>query len=213
MAVRRPPMVKLPSERITNQLDMVRKQAKNARKSETLTELYEKYNYDEIVCLNLAKNSATCTETREKLAKHSNQVIRLEIAKNSEMLNDENVLKKLSLDHYEIRKQVARSTKSDSIKELLYRSNPHHVDIRKLCIKRLTNMDIVEKLVFSKSPEITVPIYVDDLLSNRNISLRIMLLVLKYVGKLSDEQIDLIVEHIENDEISLEEMTKIVTED
>lgn len=213
MAVRRPPMVKLPSERITNQLDMVRKQAKNARKSEVLTELYEKYNYDEIVCLNLAKNSATCTETREKLAKHSNQVIRLEIAKNSEMLNDENVLKKLSLDHYEIRKQVARSTKSDSIKELLYRSNPHHVDIRKLCIKRLTNMDIVEKLVFSKSPEITVPIYVDDLLSNRNISLRIMLLVLKYVGKLSDEQIDLIVEHIENDEISLEEMTKIVTED
>lgn len=213
MAVRRPPMVKLPSERITNQLDMVRKQAKNARKSEVLTELYEKYNYDEIVCLNLAKNSATCTETREKLAKHSNQVIRLEIAKNSEMLNDENVLKKLSLDHYEIRKQVARSTKSDSIKELLYRSNPHHVDIRKLCIKRLTNMDIVEKLVFSKSPEITVPIYVDDLLSNRNISLRIILLVLKYVGKLSDEQIDLIVEHIENDEISLEEMTKIVTED
>lgn len=213
MAVRRPPMVKLPSERITNQLDMVRKQAKNARKSETLTELYEKYNYDEIVCLNLAKNSATCTETREKLAKHSNQVIRLEIAKNSEMLNDENVLKKLSLDHYEIRKQVARSTKSDSIKELLYRSNPHHVDIRKLCIKRLTNMDIVEKLVFSKSPEITVPIYVDDLLSNRNISLRIILLVLKYVRKLSDEQIDLIVEHIENDEISLEEMTKIVTED
>ena len=213
MAVRRPPMVKLPSERITNQLDMVRKQAKNARKSEVLTELYEKYNYDEIVCLNLAKNSATCTETREKLAKHSNQVIRLEIAKNSEMLNDENVLKKLSFDHYEIRKQVARSTKSDSIKELLYKSNPHHVDIRKLCIKRLTNMDIVEKLVFSKSPEITVPIYVDDLLSNRNISLRIILLVLKYVGKLSDEQIDLIVEHIENDEISLEEMTKIVTED
>ena len=213
MAVRRPPMVKLPSERITNQLDMVRKQAKNARKSETLTELYEKYNYDEIVCLNLARNSATCTETREKLAKHSNQVIRLEIAKNSEMLNDENVLKKLSFDHYEIRKQVARSTKSDSIKELLYKSNPHHVDIRKLCIKRLTNMDIVEKLVFSKSPEITVPIYVDDLLSNRNISLRIILLVLKYVGKLSDEQIDLIVEHIENDEISLEEMTKIVTED
>lgn len=206
-------MLRLPSERITNQLDMVRKQAKNARKSEVLTELYEKYNYDEIVCLNLAKNSATCTETREKLAKHSNQVIRLEIAKNSEMLNDENVLKKLSLDHYEIRKQVARSTKSDSIKELLYRSNPHHVDIRKLCIKRLTNMDIVEKLVFSKSPEITVPIYVDDLLSNRNISLRIILLVLKYVGKLSDEQIDLIVEHIENDEISLEEMTKIVTED
>ena len=213
MAVRRPPMLRLPSERITNQLDMVRKQAKNARKSEVLTELYEKYNYDEIVCLNLAKNSATCTETREKLAKHSNQVIRLEIAKNSEMLNDENVLKKLSLDHYEIRKQVARSTKSDSIKELLYKSNPHHVDIRKLCIKRLTNMDIVEKLVFSKSPEITVPIYVDDLLSNRNISLRIILLVLKYVGKLSDEQIDLIVEHIENDEISLEEMTKIVTED
>ena len=120
MSVRKSTMAKLPSERIVNPLDIIREKSKYASKTEVLEEIYKNYCYDSKVCFNLATNKATSNEIRCKLAKHEHAEIRLEIAKKSEFIDDENVLKKLALDDYEIRKQVARSTKSESIKELLY---------------------------------------------------------------------------------------------
>lgn len=213
MSARKSTMAKLPSERIVNPLDIIREKSKYASKTEVLEEIYKNYYYDSKVCFNMATNKATSKEIRCKLAKHEHAEIRLEIAKKSEFIDDENVLKKLALDDYEIRKQVARSTKSDSIKELLYKSNPHHLDIRIICIKRLKDMNVVEKLIFSKAPEKTISTYLDSLLFNPNISVRILLLVLKYAEKLSNEQIDLIIEHIKNDEKSVTEILDSITEE
>lgn len=211
MAVRKPPINKLPSERVTTILEEVRMKARGATSPNVLEEIHTKYNYDLVVCENLAINKATPSTVREKLAGHESNKIRYFIAERSQYLEDEIVLRKLAFDEYDIRKQVARSTKNDSILELLYISNPHHKEIREMCIKRLANMEKLEKLIFAKKPEITLNMYLDPIMSNRHLNRRIVLLVWKYAKELSDEQICLIARTIENDRISTGEMLDKIT--
>ena len=211
MAVRKPPIHRLPSERVTTVLEEVRMKAKGATSPDVLEEIYTKYNYDEVVCENLAINKATPSIVREKLAGHESLKIRYFIAERSQYLKDEHVLKELTKDECIIRAAVAKRTENDSILELLFRSNPSNEGIRQMCIKRLTDMNKLEKLIFKREPEKTLNIYLNSIMSNRHLNRRIVLLVWKYAKELSDEQICLIAETIENDRKSTGEMLDKIT--
>ena len=199
MAIRTPPMIKLPSAQVDSELELMRKNARCARKPEALQDIYDKYKSDDVVCINLARNNYTTTQIRECLAMHQNPEIRLEIAKNSNFIKDNKVLTKLVvLGDCKIRYQVARSTDSDSILELLFKSNPLYTDIKKMCIRRISNADIIENLVFKNIHESkNIMLYIEDIINNRRLDYRRFLLTLKYVEKLSIEQINLVLQHIE----------------
>lgn len=207
MAERKPPMRRLaPNTIAASALDTMRKKARNATKPEVLEEIYNNYCYDELVCQNLSKNSAINTTLREKLAKHKNPLIRLEIARWSQFIEDEKTLKNLALDCYEIRKEVARSTESESVKELLYRMNPQHIDIQMMCLKRLKNQNVVEKLIFGKKSKNIAQKFLNNLLENPDLNYRIILLFFKHAEILRDAQIDLICKLVEEHRKSAEEM-------
>jgi hypothetical protein len=194
-------------KRIFNQLVYAREIAKNDNDATTLENIFQTYKDDYEVCFNLANNSACSDEIRLELVKHARTEIKYSVACFSEYVEDERVLKKLAMDDYEIRKAVAENTKSNSILKQLFRNNPHHPEIGKICIERLTDMEIVEKLFFSEHSKYELSEYIDCLLKNQNISNRIILLISKdYVDKLSDEQITLIIKHIERYRSFLKEM-------
>ena len=190
---------KLPSDRVTTELDSVRRQAKNARKPQILQELYEHYSYDEIICWNIANNSAANTYTREKLAKHKNPKIRYIIAQHSEELESEKVLMSLSFDIPLIREQVARTTTSEPIKEMLFKWNPSNSKIRAFCLKRMHKIDIVQKFILSASQE-SLCFYGKSILENQHLTINELLAFIITIDKLSDEHIDLIHKHSQYDE-------------
>lgn len=196
---------KLPSEREITDLDILRKTAKNSRNPKVLQELIEKHSYDEYICWYVAKNSAANSKTREVLAKHENPKVRYCIAQHSEEIESEKALIHLALDdRLEIREQVARTTTRESIKELLLKGNPHNEKIRKICLKRLREMDVLEKFI-RKASKGDLFKYAESILSNPNLTRHILLLFITASDRLSNEHINLIVDHIQYNKKYFEE--------
>jgi hypothetical protein len=141
----------------------------------------------------LAQNKHTPADVIKILATHPVDLIRAETAKKSMLITDVDILKKLALDKYEIRLQLARSTNNEDIKVLLFKSNPHHLDIQLICLKRIKDMAKIEELLMKKSNlEECVGKIADSLLYNPSLNARILEKLIEYAKELSNEQIDLI---------------------
>lgn len=197
--------IKLPSDREITEIDELRKTARNSRNPKVLEELIEEHDYDEFICWYVANNSAANSHTREILAKHQNPKVRYCIAQHSDKIESEKALILLTLDNrLEIREQVARTTTRESIKELLLKGNPHNEKIRKICLKRLNKMDVLEKFILKASSDDLFR-YAESILNNPNLTRHILLLFITVSDRLSNEHINLIVDHIQYNQKYFEE--------
>lgn len=188
-----------PIDLFVTPMEEVRILSRSTRNSEQLLNLSQRYCNDFETCKCLITNRYLTEDCKAVLVLSQDVRVRRMLAENGERIQSTKTQLRLVLDNDKtVRENLARTTTKEEIKEILFKSNPeskNNAKIRAYCLKRMRNMEIMEKFILSSSAEILGK-YADNILSNMHLTYEILnLFVVIFKSNLSEYQKGMVMDH------------------
>lgn len=196
--------MRAPTERIVKKnryispMEEIRILARNTRNEETLDDLAKKYSNDFDTCKYLINNGSLPESAKYVLACSENIDVKRLLAQSGEnILSTQTQLRLVLCEDKIVKEHLARTTTKEEIKELLFKSNPENYaneKIRGYCLKRMHNMDLIERFILTSTQDI-LDKYSDMILSNRHLSIRVLNFFVLINTNLTDKEKKIIQDH------------------
>ena len=192
-------------EKVTSPMAEVRMKARKTCDKATILYIAQTYKDELETCKQLLANKYLTEEAKAVLASSPNAEVRRLLAQQGETIESTKVQLRLAYDisgDRIVKEHLARTTTKEEIKEILFKSNPEsqaNLKIRGTCLRRMRNMEMIERFILVTSSNV-LPKYYVYILRNPELSRHVLNIFLAVCHGLSDVHIRMIKEQACYDE-------------